>query len=96
MEIFERSQRGLNSSAVDWVVFARGLDREQWRGGYPVSYTHLDVYKRQILYRRHGDLRALAARPQQQRGRLGRLRARPRPRAMARRLSCLLYTSRCV
>ena len=29
MEIFERSQAGLQSSAVDWVVFSRGLDREQ-------------------------------------------------------------------
>jgi phenylpropionate dioxygenase-like ring-hydroxylating dioxygenase large terminal subunit len=34
LEIFERTQEGLQSGAVDWVVFARGLDREEMRNGY--------------------------------------------------------------
>jgi nitrite reductase/ring-hydroxylating ferredoxin subunit len=51
MEIFERSQRGLKSSAVDWVVFARGLDREQRYGGYLTSEMsdetqHRGIYRR--------------------------------------------------
>jgi phenylpropionate dioxygenase-like ring-hydroxylating dioxygenase large terminal subunit len=34
LEIFERTQEGLQSGAVDWVVFSRGLDREEMRNGY--------------------------------------------------------------
>jgi len=34
IEIFERTQEGLQSGAVDWLVFARGLDREEMRNGY--------------------------------------------------------------
>ena len=34
LEIFERTQEGLQSGAVDWLVFARGLDREEMRNGY--------------------------------------------------------------
>ncbi|CAN7636347.1 MULTISPECIES: aromatic ring-hydroxylating oxygenase subunit alpha [unclassified Caballeronia] len=34
LDIFERTQRGLQSGAVDWLVFSRGLDRESMRGGY--------------------------------------------------------------
>ena len=34
MEIFERTQEGLQSGAVEWLVFSRGLDREEMRHGY--------------------------------------------------------------
>lgn len=34
LEIFERTQEGLKSSAVEWLVFARGLEREQIINGY--------------------------------------------------------------
>ena len=34
LDIFERTQQGLNSSAVDWLVFSRGLEREELRNGY--------------------------------------------------------------
>jgi phenylpropionate dioxygenase-like ring-hydroxylating dioxygenase large terminal subunit len=34
LEIFERTQEGLQSGAVDWLVFSRGLDREEMRNGY--------------------------------------------------------------
>ncbi|MGQ9369903.1 aromatic ring-hydroxylating oxygenase subunit alpha [Azospirillum sp. ST 5-10] len=34
LDIFERTQQGLRSSAVEWLVFARGLEREAVRGGY--------------------------------------------------------------
>ncbi|MBJ3778131.1 aromatic ring-hydroxylating oxygenase subunit alpha [Acuticoccus mangrovi] len=34
LDIFERTQQGLNSSAVDWLEFSRGLDREEMRNGY--------------------------------------------------------------
>jgi phenylpropionate dioxygenase-like ring-hydroxylating dioxygenase large terminal subunit len=34
LEIFERTQEGLQSGAVEWLVFARGLDRESMKGGY--------------------------------------------------------------
>jgi nitrite reductase/ring-hydroxylating ferredoxin subunit len=55
MEIFERSQRGLKSSAVDWVVFARGLDREQRYGGYLTSDMSDETQHRGI-YRRWKDM----------------------------------------
>ena len=34
LDIFERTQQGLSSSAVDWLVFSRGMEREEMRGGY--------------------------------------------------------------
>jgi phenylpropionate dioxygenase-like ring-hydroxylating dioxygenase large terminal subunit len=34
LDIFERTQEGLKSSAADWLVFARGLDREEMRNGH--------------------------------------------------------------
>jgi nitrite reductase/ring-hydroxylating ferredoxin subunit len=34
MEIFERTQEGLQSRAVEWLVFSRGLDREVMKNGY--------------------------------------------------------------
>jgi hypothetical protein len=34
LEIFERTQEGLQSGAVEWLVFSRGLDRESMKGGY--------------------------------------------------------------
>jgi nitrite reductase/ring-hydroxylating ferredoxin subunit len=55
MEIFERSQRGLQSSAVDWVVFARGLDREQRYGGYLASEMS-DETQHRGMYRRWQEL----------------------------------------
>jgi nitrite reductase/ring-hydroxylating ferredoxin subunit len=55
MEIFERSQRGLQSSAVDWVVFARGLDRERRKDGYLMSEMSDETQHRGI-YRRWRDL----------------------------------------
>ena len=63
-------------------------------GRHPVSYTHLDVYKRQGLpgaavQRQPGRLAPAAGRPQ--RGRMGR----PVPQALLS-VRCLLYTSRCV
>ena len=48
----------------------------------PVSYTHLDVYKRQL-------------RPTRRCSRAGRYGWCPGPSPLRRR-SCLLYTSRCV
>ena len=56
----------------------------------PVSYTHLDVYKRQVQSRSH-----FLHRPD---GALlcGLLRAVHRDRAFDEDAPCLLYTSRCV
>lgn len=34
IEIFERTQEGLQSNAVEWLVFSRGLERETVRNGY--------------------------------------------------------------
>jgi phenylpropionate dioxygenase-like ring-hydroxylating dioxygenase large terminal subunit len=51
MEIFERSQRGLQSEAVDWLVFARGLDRERVHNGY-LSSDMNDETQHRGLYRR--------------------------------------------
>lgn len=34
LEIFERTQEGLQSGAVEWLVFSRGLDREEMKNGY--------------------------------------------------------------
>jgi phenylpropionate dioxygenase-like ring-hydroxylating dioxygenase large terminal subunit len=51
MEIFERCQRGLQSGAVDWLVFARGLEREQVRRGY-LSSDMNDETQHRGLYRR--------------------------------------------
>jgi hypothetical protein len=34
IEIFERTQEGLQSGAVEWLVFSRGLDREVMKNGY--------------------------------------------------------------
>jgi hypothetical protein len=51
MEIFERTQRGLQSGAVDWLVFARGLDRERMHNGY-LSSDMNDETQHRGLYRR--------------------------------------------
>ena len=63
------------------------LDLMEQHGASPVSYTHLDVYKRQVLTRGETQLVFLdtpgAHRP---RTRLGDYMVK----------SCLLYTSRCV
>ena len=51
-----------------------------WRGGRSVSYTHLDVYKRQAKVQAKGALAVVAA------DLLALTLLKP----------CLLYTSRCV
>lgn len=38
LDIFERTQEGLGSNAVEWAVFARGLDREELRNGYMTGF----------------------------------------------------------
>jgi Ring hydroxylating alpha subunit (catalytic domain) len=49
MEIFERTQEGLQSGAVEWLVFSRGLDREQMRHGY-MTGTMSDETQHRGLY----------------------------------------------
>jgi phenylpropionate dioxygenase-like ring-hydroxylating dioxygenase large terminal subunit len=34
IEIFERTQEGLQSGEVDWLLFSRGLEREEMRNGH--------------------------------------------------------------
>ena len=66
-------------------------------GSQPVSYTHLDVYKRQAL------LKMLADPSPMVRGnaalslvRFGDASGRPQILALLQSADCLLYTSRCV
>jgi phenylpropionate dioxygenase-like ring-hydroxylating dioxygenase large terminal subunit len=49
MEIFERTQEGLQSGAVEWLVFSRGLDREEMRHGY-MTGTMSDETQHRGLY----------------------------------------------
>jgi phenylpropionate dioxygenase-like ring-hydroxylating dioxygenase large terminal subunit len=51
LEIFERTQKGLQSRAQDWLLFARGLDRETIRNGY-VSAAMTDETQHRGMYRR--------------------------------------------
>ena len=63
-----------------------------------VSYTHLDVYKRQVIDRQPSILGAAVriARRGAEIGRPARLLARRRGEIDAVSVDCLLYTSRCV
>lgn len=51
LEIFERTQVGLQSSAVEWLMFARGLHREKMHDGY-LSSTMTDETQHRGMYRR--------------------------------------------
>lgn len=51
LEIFERTQKGLQSRAEDWLLFARGLDRETIRHGY-LSAAMTDETQHRGMYRR--------------------------------------------
>ena len=62
-------------------------DDRDWHDPEPVSYTHLDVYKRQLVVEPHATQPTIAAAMAPPPFRLCR-----RPQAPA----CLLYTSRCV
>ena len=70
----------------------------------PVSYTHLDVYKRQEIYRESGQTYALGALPRilWVKNKLPELYARVKTVSMFndwliyKLTGCLLYTSRCV
>jgi phenylpropionate dioxygenase-like ring-hydroxylating dioxygenase large terminal subunit len=55
MEIFERTQNGLNSAAVDWIVFARGLEREEMRNGY-MAGAMSDETQHRGMYQRWKEL----------------------------------------
>ena len=65
---------------------ARGL----WVGAGPVSYTHLDVYKRQGLTYIYGIGRSAADEI------LAATKINPDTRVKDLTKDCLLYTSRCV
>jgi phenylpropionate dioxygenase-like ring-hydroxylating dioxygenase large terminal subunit len=49
MEIFERTQEGLQSGAVEWLVFSRGLEREEMRNGH-MTGTMSDETQHRGLY----------------------------------------------
>jgi phenylpropionate dioxygenase-like ring-hydroxylating dioxygenase large terminal subunit len=55
LEIFERTQEGLQSRAEDWLIFARGLERESMRNGY-LSASMTDETQHRGMYRRWNDL----------------------------------------
>ena len=55
LEVFERTQEGLQSSADDWVIFARGLGRESVRNGH-LSGTMMDETQHRGMYRRWKEL----------------------------------------
>ena len=60
LEIFERTQVGLQSNAVDWVLFARGMEREFVRAGSVAGHMS-DETQHRGLYRHWKDL--MSARP---------------------------------
>ena len=51
LEVFERAQAGLQSSAVEWLVVSRGLGREKVRNGY-LSGEMMDETQHRGMYRR--------------------------------------------
>jgi len=55
IEIFERTQHGLKSEAVDWIVFARGLEREEMRNGY-MAGAMSDETQHRGMYQRWKEL----------------------------------------
>jgi phenylpropionate dioxygenase-like ring-hydroxylating dioxygenase large terminal subunit len=63
LEIFERTQEGLQSGAVDWLVFARGLDREGMRGGYMTSNMSDETQHRGMYQNWKRMMTAVAAAP---------------------------------
>ena len=63
------------------------MQPNQLSTGRPVSYTHLDVYKRQILMRGQIPVQEAPAEAPE---------APQAPRQVEVRQACLLYTSRCV
>jgi len=50
LEIFERTQEGLQSAAVEWLMFSRGLCREKMHGKY-LSSTMSDETQHRGMYR---------------------------------------------
>lgn len=60
LDIFERTQQGLSSSAVDWLVFARGLEREEMRNGY-LTGGMSDETQHRGMYRHWKELMTAAA-----------------------------------
>ena len=80
--IFSRSRRELGATAVQWImvgsiIVAAGASMAR----SPVSYTHLDVYKRQVSPWRAAPPSPLFP---------------PIPPIIKLLTPCLLYTSRCV
>ena len=55
LEIFERAQTGLQSSAVEWLIMSRGLGRERIRNGY-LSGEMMDETQHRAMYRRWKDM----------------------------------------
>lgn len=51
LEVFERAQAGLRSSAVEWLVMSRGLERERMINGY-LSGDMMDETQHRAMYRR--------------------------------------------
>jgi nitrite reductase/ring-hydroxylating ferredoxin subunit len=62
MEIFERTQEGLQSGAVEWLMFSRGLDREEMRNGY-MTGTMSDETQHRGLYQNWKRLMMVAPSP---------------------------------
>lgn len=55
LEIFERTHEGLQSRANDWLIFARGIERESIRNGY-LSAAMTDETQHRGMYRRWNEL----------------------------------------
>jgi len=51
LDVFERAQRGLQSSAVEWLLVSRGLDRERLENGY-LCGEMMDETQHRALYRK--------------------------------------------
>ncbi|QAY95525.1 hypothetical protein CWB41_07070 [Methylovirgula ligni] len=51
LEIFERAQAGLQSSAVEWLLVSRGIDRDRMQNGY-LSGEMMDETQHRAMYRR--------------------------------------------
>jgi Ring hydroxylating alpha subunit (catalytic domain) len=62
LEIFERTQKGLQSRAQDWLLFARGLDRETIRNGH-LTAAMTDETQHRGMYRRWKELMTQAEAP---------------------------------
>ena len=60
LEIFERAQAGLQSSAVEWLMVSRGIDRDSMRNGY-LSGEMMDETQHRGMYRRWKDMMSSGA-----------------------------------